>query len=91
MKRDLTKGGLSLTHNFFKSHRFNLIMELKRWLIFSLEIFAIVLIFYSLVDVGITGSVIGANTSSKLMGIIGIALMISLLFIEKYGLKKHIK
>ncbi len=45
----------------------------------------------SLIKAGITGAVIGTNSTSKLLGFFGIGLMIIAIIIEKYELKKHHK
>lgn len=51
----------------------------------------IAMIFSSLAKASITGAVIGVNTTSKLLGFLGILLMIIAIVIERHEMKKHIK
>ena len=49
----------------------------------------IAMVFSSLAKASITGAVIGVNPTSKLLGFVGILLMIIAIVIERHEMKKH--
>ena len=60
-------------------------MEIKRVFSFGFGIIGAVLIFVALVfRQSITGAILGVNTTSKFLGIIGVLFMIIAIFIERH-------
>ena len=54
-------------------------------------IIGVILVFSSLAKATITGAVVGVNPTSKLLGFLGILLMVIAIVIERYEMKKHLK
>ena len=52
-------------------------------------IVGIAMVFSSLAKATITSAVIGVNPTSKLLGFVGILLMIIAIVIERHEIKKH--
>jgi hypothetical protein len=63
-------------------------METKKVIALSIGLLGFLMVFYSLAQGTVTGSVIGANSTSKLLGVFGVILMIIAVFIERYKLDK---
>ena len=64
-------------------------MALKKMITLIIGLAGFAMALLSLTQGTITGNVIGTNSTSKFLGIFGVLLMVVVVVIERYELKRH--